>query len=284
NVLLVSPDIQGELPQMHSGLNGNRLATLNGDFRAGLTQFSPDGNSLIIAYYSSYGELLRTDGTFIKLLSGRVNQAAYNPSNGRLIVGYDNFLEPTTLPAEMLNSTNGAVIQVFSDEVEYMEFSPNGLYLIIDYVDKPGELRSGLDGTLIREFPDELQASSWTFNPLETFIAVIYETQQVEIFNTQGIYTASLNDNLRFSNGRVIFLDRAQTATTLYQDNHAYLLDIEWLNAMLGEADTLLPSQLISLACQYPLNNGEVLDDPELLAELQKYLDALKVCEEFSER
>ena len=72
-----------------------------------------------------------------------------------------------------------------------------------------------------------------------------------------------------------------------YYDGRTYLLDLQWLEAMhdanvldLGdELDAAEIQTLVSLACQYPLENGSALEQSELREALQPYLDDVGLME-----
>ncbi|WP_420630210.1 hypothetical protein [Candidatus Leptofilum sp.] len=269
-------DAAGEL---RDASDRSLLAILSGDVDR--WEFSPNETMLLVLYSNAPDELRDTsDGSLPATLSGKVAQWEFSPNGKWLLVDYQDAAD------ELRDASDGSLLATLPSAVTRAEFSPNGKWLRVDYYDVAhsvaSELRDANNGSLLATLPGAVAWSEFSSN--ETLLFAHYSDGNSELLRAaNGQLLAPLGANAT----KITFFSTLPTAIVHYQDGRAYWLDLAWLEAMHEagvlnlemELDAAGIQTLIDLACQYPLDNGAVLEQPELRDALQPYLENVSLTE-----
>ncbi|MCB0037416.1 MAG: hypothetical protein KDE51_25470, partial [Anaerolineales bacterium] len=129
-----------------------------------------------------------------------------NPLLGLILVLEGLALVDEEQAEDLLNNVRGSIfnwgrIFDFGNQVEEIIASPKETFVIINYIDSVGEIRSSANGSLIETLPGDI--ASVQFNPAETLFIIDYENVAGEIRDSaDGSLIAPLPDevsNFRFS-------------------------------------------------------------------------------------
>jgi WD40 repeat protein len=253
-------DDRGELLD---GQDGSVITTLTS--RVDWSSLSPDGDRAVIEYAYGPTELRSVpDAELVSTLSNMgIEGGKFSPDGARLLVDRGG-------RGELVDADDGSLVAELSGNVRESLFSPSGRWVAINYTDGPPEIRDAVTGSAAARLQEGVAA--WRFSPGERWLVVDYAGGRSDLWHTgDGLMAASLGENVAQS----LFIGPTGKLAVRYLDGRAFLLDLAWLEAMQGEAGTLAIEEMIELACEYPLDNGAVLERPDIRAALQPYLEAV---------
>jgi hypothetical protein len=144
-------------------------------------------------------------------------------------------------PDELVWTKTAKVIKL-ADEVSKANFNATSSLVKINYKDQPTELRRTSDGEILMTVKDV------SFSKDGYYFTVTYENDQSELWAAKGAFHRLAN--LESGVAGVEFDTLGGRAFIWYNDRHAYLLDLNWLNAIGGVPEKLGEKELINIACQ----------------------------------
>jgi WD40 repeat protein/energy-coupling factor transporter ATP-binding protein EcfA2 len=142
---------------------------------------SPDSTMLVLMRTGMSSEIRRTaDGQVIATFTsdGDITGIHFSPDSHAFIVSY------TGTPNELRRTANGQLIASFTGDVDFLGnllslerglgiyFSADSQAFVVDYIDKPRELRRTADGQIIPNFTSDGDIAGIHFSPdSQTFVA-----------------------------------------------------------------------------------------------------------------
>ncbi len=252
-------------------------------------RFSPDGfiTYAIIEYYDHPTELYRIHSGQLEPLSGPVHLVTFSPAGTYFVVDYKD-----ETPGELYRTADGARLAILSGPDFEVRFSSDGAesYFTVGYRGLQPEVRRSIDGALLATVPGPVSKMNFIYSEDDYFI-VTYNDGHSFLWQTEsqlqsGGGPGRVDDAGEIggqaepaqpSSRRLVelgpewswyYFGRATDRLISFEhDGQAYLLDLAWLRAMGGQADTMPIEELVRIACEGPFASG-LFDE----AELRPYL------------
>lgn len=228
--------------------------------------FSPDPTLkyFVVDYQDKPRELRRTsDGALITtlLVSGAPLQFSRDPGATFFVVDY---VDGRT---ELRRSSNGSVFPL-GNQIQFIDFDPDptGTYFVVGYREATIELRRSADGAKVANLASAVSAIGVSPYAAQTYFVVRFDDGHAEIW-AAGANPRQLA-NLGQGLGQLFFDREAARVVVWYTERYAYLLDLDFLNTLVGMSSPLTPQELISLGCRNPYPS-QPLDE----SKLKPYLD-----------
>jgi WD40 repeat protein len=234
--------------ELRHSANGEPIATFTGKGSNVIFSPNPTLPVFLLDYQDQPGELRRsTDGALIYGLADQSTYATFSRDTVEpiLLVHYKD------KPSELRRAADGSLIVTLTAPNAQASFARNVPIFIAGYQDQPGELRHSRDGRLLGRFKDQLQAySSVAFSPAPelTVFVISYAVEVSELWDWQD-EPHRLAD-LGVDVDKYFFHTQSKRLVIRYTDGWVYLLDVGWLQVMLGDPSKLSEEQFIRLACQ----------------------------------
>ncbi len=258
---------------IHTYMDNGRIATLGRE----VTTFHriPGATWIIVNLVAGEPSQLRSmaDGGLIEQLAGRVNSVFSVSADAPIFVV--NYADDT--PGELRSTSDGSLMEQLAGRVNTASSVGEDVpFFVVTYADDtPGELRSKSDGSLIITSV----STAWVEpNVSSRYFFIRRSNQHTELWQvapTQRLVDLDFGvagDDINISSPdstRNIQYDREhQTLSMRYADGHAYLVDMDWIESMQSDPNSLDDSQLRKVAC---MPFGTRAFDEHLLAN-EEYL------------
>ena len=218
-------------------------------------ELSPDLTYFIVRHTYKPGELRRfADGSIVQTLTDVVDRLYFSPSATLFVVNYSSGVRATVVPAELRRADTGEIIDTLRSSVGNVYFSldSDADFFVADYNVGRDALHRISDGSVIVALTGDVRKVD--FKPDASVFVIDYVDGRSELWSgrDQPHILAELG---LAKQGHFIDHD-GERLVLWHTDGRAYLLDLEWLQAMGGDPTKLPSKELVQLACQGPLSSG----------------------------
>ena len=182
-------------------------------------------------------------------LPREVKKVYTSQNNSYWIIDYWQNNDQDNYPSQLLNTKTGEFTKLPEDmalsSYEDIYFSPDESYFIVDYGVR-AELHNLKTGKTKTISPSN-SVENVTFSSDGSYFLVLYESGKIELWRGQDI--SRLLTKLDANLAEHYFDLSNQRLVTRYNNNKAYLIDLDWLETI-AIKEEIKGEKLIEIACQ----------------------------------